>query len=178
MSEIKTGHDSVQATFRAPALGRRTELDKFLFAPIGEEGNGMLLSVLSALARLDLDPWQEAATLTIMPTQDAAARLTCLLSSLPSCAANPLGPGTVARLIALLPRTPSQERRPDGITWGGGRSAQWIVAAYFIMAFIMMCAGQSMQGHNVRLSGESGVAEHSREAGPSPVLERHSATRQ
>jgi len=36
---------------------QRSEFDDFLFAPIGDEKNGMLLSVISALARLDLDPW-------------------------------------------------------------------------------------------------------------------------
>jgi hypothetical protein len=36
-----------------------TEFDDFLFAPIGEDRNDMPLSVLSALARLDIDPWQE-----------------------------------------------------------------------------------------------------------------------
>jgi hypothetical protein len=31
------------------------EFDDFLFAPIGEDKNGMLLRVVSALARLDVD---------------------------------------------------------------------------------------------------------------------------
>jgi len=30
------------------------EFDAFLFAPIGDEGNGQSLSVISALARLDV----------------------------------------------------------------------------------------------------------------------------
>jgi hypothetical protein len=47
------------------ALG--SEFDDFLFAPIGEDGNGMLLSVLSALARLGFDPWEEAAKLAQLP---------------------------------------------------------------------------------------------------------------
>jgi len=63
----------------------------------------MLPGVLSSLARLDVDPWQEAATLTKMPAQDATARLTSLLSSLPSDAATVVAPSTVIRLIALLP---------------------------------------------------------------------------
>ena len=40
----------------ATVLSAKSEFDAFLFAHIGEEKNGMLLSVLSALARLDLDP--------------------------------------------------------------------------------------------------------------------------
>jgi len=44
-----------------------TEFDDFLFAPIGEDRNDMPLSVLSALARLDIDPWQEADKLARLP---------------------------------------------------------------------------------------------------------------
>ena len=44
----------------------------------------MLLSVLSALARLDLDPWREAAELARMPQQTARQRLTFLIEALPN----------------------------------------------------------------------------------------------
>src|SRR5208282_2323399 len=70
---------------------------------ITSDRRSMLPGVLSSLARLDVDPWQEAATLTKMPAQDATARLTSLLSSLPSDAATVVAPSTVIRLIALLP---------------------------------------------------------------------------
>jgi hypothetical protein len=40
-----------------------SEFNDFLFAPIGEYRNGMLVSVLSGLTRSDVDPWQEAARL-------------------------------------------------------------------------------------------------------------------
>jgi hypothetical protein len=40
----------------------RSEFGAFLFASIGEESNGMALSVISALARLGIDPWQEACS--------------------------------------------------------------------------------------------------------------------
>ena len=43
-------------------LGR--EFDGFLFAPIGEDANGMLLSVISVLGRLNIDPWQEASEIS------------------------------------------------------------------------------------------------------------------
>ena len=79
-------------TSAVSVFGHKSEFDSFLFAPVGEEKNGMLLSVLSALARLDVDPWQEAATLTKMPAQDATLRLTSLLSSLPSDAATVVAP--------------------------------------------------------------------------------------
>jgi len=84
-----------------------SEFDTFLFAPIGADRKGMVLSVLSALARLDIDPWQEAAKLAQMPSAIAIERLTSLIAALPEPDA-PLAhrdPGTVAiRLTALLPR--------------------------------------------------------------------------
>jgi len=67
----------------APAIALVPEFDDFLFAPIGEERNGMVLSVISALAQLDLDPWQEAANLAQLPVTTAARRLASLIASLP-----------------------------------------------------------------------------------------------
>jgi hypothetical protein len=37
------------------------QFGEFLCASIGEEKNGIALSVLSAFARRNVDPWQEAA---------------------------------------------------------------------------------------------------------------------
>jgi hypothetical protein len=44
----------------ASSFERNSEFDSFPFAPLGEERNGMSLSVLSAIARFDVDPWHEA----------------------------------------------------------------------------------------------------------------------
>ena len=95
---------------RATAVsGLGTEYDNFLFADIGADKNGTLLSVLSALARLDLDPWQEAARLNQLPGAAAIERLTSLIAA--ASDAPPSEPSmTAARLVALLPR-----RAPIGI---------------------------------------------------------------
>jgi len=86
-----------------PLLGR--EFDDFLFASIGNDQNGPLLSVVSALARLDVDPWKEAVDLARMPKEQAKERLTSLIASLPEGATASLSPKVVAaNLIALLPR--------------------------------------------------------------------------
>jgi len=65
----------------------------------------MLLSVLSALARLDVDPWQEAAELARLPRENATQRLASLIASaLPDKPSMRLDPGSIsARLIELLP---------------------------------------------------------------------------
>ena len=50
-----------------------SEYNAFLFAAVGEEKIGMPLTVLTALTRLGIDPWQEAARLADL-SKDAALR--------------------------------------------------------------------------------------------------------
>ena len=73
----------VEMTGSASVSRLRSEFDEFLFAPICEEKNGMLLTVLSALARLGIDPWQEAAQLAVLPEKTATQRLVSLIAALP-----------------------------------------------------------------------------------------------
>ncbi len=90
-------------TAMTPLLG--PEFDTFLFAPVDEEGKGAFLSVVSALARLDVDPWREAAELAGMPREAANQRLTSLIAALPDAPEARLAAATIAgRLIKLLPR--------------------------------------------------------------------------
>ena len=85
-----------------PPLGR--EFDSFLFASIGEERNGMALSLLSALARLDVDPWEETAALSRMPKEKARERLAALIATTTNAlATKPSSEAIAARMIALLP---------------------------------------------------------------------------
>jgi hypothetical protein len=87
-----------------PLIG--AEFDKFLCAPIGEDRNGTTLSVLSALARLDVDPWQEAASLARMPSATAVMRLTALIATLPNESTKEFpAKAVVDDLIALLPKS-------------------------------------------------------------------------
>jgi len=60
-----------------------SDLNDFLFAPVGEEQNGVTLSVVSALTRLGLDPWEQAARLTPLPKARAAEALATLIARLP-----------------------------------------------------------------------------------------------
>jgi len=80
------------------------EFDAFLFASVDQETNGGSLSVLSVLARANVDPWREAADLARMPLDVANRWLTSLIAALPAGSAVPLEPATIAdRLIKLLP---------------------------------------------------------------------------
>jgi hypothetical protein len=88
----------------APGIGR--EFDPFLFASIGEDRHGQLLSVISALARSDLDPWLEAVGLARMSRDQATARLCGLIAALPGGPPSGRPVDAVAgELVALLPQT-------------------------------------------------------------------------
>lgn len=84
----------------------------FLAAPIGEEKNGMTLSLLSAFTRLGVDPWQEAARLAGLPETKAVAALAAIIvRANPGDGDDP--PSLAARLLRLLPRPDQAARTPD-----------------------------------------------------------------
>jgi len=136
-------------TLSASASQLGPEFEDFLFAPIGAHRNGMQLSVLSALARLDIDPWREAAELAGLPGETAARRLASLIAALPDGPSVHPDPATnAARLIGLLPRragpdVPTRKNLLSAVATGRPRpvifmyvifiafalGAQWIVAS-------------------------------------------------
>jgi hypothetical protein len=130
----------VGATKLQPASALRPEFEAFLFARIDEVGGDMPLSVVSALARLDIDPWLEAAELTQLPKEIAVQRLIALLAKLPGGTLSEADPQTiVARLIALLPAPAA-----PAIGWSRP-SEEWGVPARvnfaLIIAFSMLITG-------------------------------------
>jgi len=79
------------------------EFDAFLSALVGEDSSGLPLSVVSALARMDLDPWEEAGKLAGLPKDTAALRLAELLLAVPDTSLRNGDRTAIAnRLIALL----------------------------------------------------------------------------
>ena len=77
----------------------------FLFAPICEEANGMRLSVLSALARMDVDPWEEATRLAAMPKAIAERTLVSTLDQVLGKSCHRSETEVIAaRLVQLLPQ--------------------------------------------------------------------------
>ena len=119
-----------------------SEFDDFLFAPIGEDRNGMLLSALSALARLDLDPWQEAAKLAGWPRETAIQRLASLIAGLPDRPSIHQDPGTIAaRLIALLPRPASSNIPPHKALLGAGAVAHPRAIIYMYVILMVFALG-------------------------------------
>ncbi len=103
----------------------------FLHAEVGEEANGIKLTVLTALTRLGVDPWQEAARLADLPRDVAVTALAASIARLP-----PLTPGgtwktadaeaIAARLASFLPThstAPLQQPKPRAPSSRGGATA-------------------------------------------------------
>ena len=88
-----------------PAFGLgHSEYNPFLFAVVVEEEFALPLTVLSALTRLGIDPWEEAARLSDLPRDVAARALAETISALPQ--RDPKAPDSEAlatRLVNWLP---------------------------------------------------------------------------
>ena len=138
-----------------------SEFNDFLHASIGEENNDMPLTVLSALARLNIDPWGEAAELSELPKHSATQRLAALIARLPSGRWARSDCETIAdRLIGLLPRS-DRSKAPAaqgsrGKTYSGSAKIL-LYATLAIMALIVIAASREPPSHgdNVDMPGSS-----------------------
>jgi hypothetical protein len=113
----------------------------FLFAPVADEANGNPLSVLSALTRVGVDPWQEAGRLAGLPRDAAVQALLPMIARASGTdeVRNAEARRTATRLVALLPpagahrtaRTGAQDRLGTwpGARWVGRRLAYLMVGA-------------------------------------------------
>ena len=117
-----------------------SKYDHFLFAPICEEANGMQLSVLPALARMDVDPWEEADRLAVMPKAIAERTLVSILNRVLGKSSNLSETEVVAaRLVQLLPQ------RGEGVTVApteaarvGTQQTYWLAWLGFALAISLL----------------------------------------
>jgi hypothetical protein len=129
-------------TASIPPLG--SEFNDFLFALVGEDRNGMPLSVVSVLARMDLDPWVEAANLADLPAETAARKLASWLDALSDPALQPASPDTRAvRLIALLPRraTPNSPPPPGRTGAVAAARPQALIKTILVAIYLILSLG-------------------------------------
>lgn len=119
----------------------RSDLNDFLFADIGLESSGMPLSVISALARLGMDPWQEARRLAGLSRAAATERLAGSIAALPA-SVWPLSAATpiAARLVALLP---SQTAIPAAVAFRVKLHWTWLLVAAMALLLLMAYAAKS-----------------------------------
>jgi hypothetical protein len=86
----------------------RKDFDAFLYSSVGDDANGLPLTLLTVLARLGVDPWEEAADLASLPGEPALQRLVARLESMPNAPASAADTVNIAsRLIKLLHRPPA-----------------------------------------------------------------------
>ncbi len=151
---------SMNRAATSPSVDRA--FDRFLQAPIDEDRHERVLSVLSALARLDLDPWTEAAALADLPTDAAIQRLAALIHTLPDSSAVPRdAAGIATRLVARLPSSrpvpgDSEEQAgaadghraspgPERPTWRSGSLMTVALVFAVIVLAISMLTGRPPQ---------------------------------
>jgi hypothetical protein len=114
-----------------------SNLNGFLFADVGQEASGMPLSVLSTLARLGMDPWQEAGRLAKLPRNAAVDALARVIATMPASPWSlPDATDIAVRLVALLPtgtsgQAPAPAPAPSG------------TLATRVMAMLFPSAGQA-----------------------------------
>src|SRR5271168_5222355 len=101
----------------------RPDLDKFLFAAVGAEQNGIPLSMVSALARLGLDPWDEAGRLSSLGKREAVEQLARLIAEVPGLCR----PLAEAREIAdaLIEQLPKHARERPPLPVRASQRYQW-----------------------------------------------------
>jgi hypothetical protein len=135
----------------------------FLYSSIGEDNNGMPLTVLSALARQDLDPWEVSARLSDLPAGTAVDKLAAMIASIPSGSSVIGDPTAIAGpLIALLPphapvmRAPPTRRPADAVH---GSAAVKTSSAPAKLLFIAMYLAMMVFGQWLAARVSAPVAE-------------------
>lgn len=106
----------------------RARYTHFLFTVVGSERRGTQnsgedITVLTALERLGIDPWQEAARLSVLPRAEAAESLAATFVNLPDTRwAAGDATGAARRIINTLPepsqRAPARLSPRTFLTWG------------------------------------------------------------
>jgi hypothetical protein len=89
---------------RQPVANPSSAFDDFLFAVICEERDGTQLSVLSALARTDVDPWEEAARLSTLTIGAAEETVVALIGRVMHDGTPAQNAAIAERLVRLLPK--------------------------------------------------------------------------
>ena len=119
-----------------------SDYDTFLFAEVGEDRNGAAVTVLSALARLDLEPWTEARELARLAREDAQVRLMTHFETITDIPALALASeGRAAKLVSLLPeRAPLRVSEPCEAGTNNSRkiSISWTTVALVVAVVLAL----------------------------------------
>jgi hypothetical protein len=128
------------------------EFGQFLYASVGEDRNGSVVTVLSTLAWLGLDPWKETADLVALGRDAARSRLGKLLAGFPDVPTLESAHGRVAQELSQLvpdgptPGTLKRDASTVVVDRQGTSGAIWAVLAVVLLLFQMFMAGGSGSG--------------------------------
>ncbi len=140
------------------------QFDDFLFARLDEDSEATPLSVLSVLARLGVDPWEEAAKLSGLERVSAAKRLVEFIAATPGAPTAYLSAKTVSdRLIDLLPSSAGvaiQPRQERGV-WASTkpRVLSWpvVIAVVLAILLIVISLRTAVQANEPHVTSSSNV---------------------
>jgi hypothetical protein len=121
---------------RALRTAPKPAYEKFLFAAIGEDANSMSVTVLSVLARSDLDPWAEATALAFLPREMAAKKVLRIITGLPDIPPDQATLENAQRLVGLLPSIVHPE--VSGLAFTNEKTIR--LAAWAFSLFIVIAA--------------------------------------
>ena len=121
-----------------------SQFDRFLFARLHEDGETPL-SVLSALARQDIDAWQEAARLNQLPKEAAVNSLASTIWKTNSERWSPSDASIIAaRLVELLPSHRRSRRSSIPIESTNSKVMMWLVYG-ILLGSIAISGNSSLQ---------------------------------
>ncbi|TMV09147.1 hypothetical protein FGK63_08555 [Ruegeria sediminis] len=127
----------------------KPEFERFLHASVGEDRVGDAVTVFSALARLDLEPWEEAPALAALENEAAGSRLEMLLSQFRDVPALKQDYRLVARELIRLPERRERCATISGTVAKGPAMSSgviWMVLAILFLAMQMVFAGAPGSG--------------------------------
>ncbi|HEV2627080.1 MAG TPA: hypothetical protein VGV41_00350 [Pseudolabrys sp.] len=148
--------------------------DDFLFAPVCEDPNGLRLSVLSALARFNVDPWEEAARLAAMPKQIAETTLLSILDLVSGRSwKSSEAAAAAAQLVRLLPRLDeaTATATADARTGPAHRTNYWwLWLAFWIAMTFMMPHRHTPPPNPTTSTSDSGATSQFKSKTPDSVV--------
>jgi hypothetical protein len=134
-------------TLTMDQMGQDPALERFLRATVGEDVNGINISVISMLARLEVDPWTEASDLAAMPDGPARKRLDTLMTRFKDVPTLGRDQGQIiSALLDLLPKKKAAENLSSLNVAAGlpaaalGVPLYWYIITSLILGWIISLA--------------------------------------
>jgi hypothetical protein len=129
---------------RAPFTSEHSDLNPFLYAPIGADAAGTPVTVATAMARAGVDPREEAKR---------GARFSAMIAASDVSDTGDIG-ATADRLIGLLPR---RRRAPAPSTRRTARAPSsalfWVVCLGMVALFVLSAIGDNAVSIDATPSG-------------------------